>query len=459
LYSAWVSVTATGTETAPVVTPVSPNVNVGHNAFAATSLFTATDADADAIVQYDFWDSGQVGGHWFLNGNALPNNQENFVSGAQLSQVTYRGGSGTETIYERASDGILFSAWVSINATGTNTAPVVTPVHSTVSGANNITLAVSNLFTANDADGDPIVQYDFWNSGGGGGCWLLNGNSLTPNQDNFVDAAQLSQVSYRAGTSTDTIWMRASDGLQFGAWPQGLTVVDAPVANPTSNSVLAANGQTFAATSLFTASDADGDSLIQYDFWDTGSGGGRWQLNGNALGTNQDNVVNAAQLSQVTYKAGSGTDMLWVRVNDGSGFGPWSTGFTVSDPPQLQTVQAGETLEVTSRFSGSVTFASDTGTLKLDNSATFAGTVAGMTGHDTIDFTDIDPTKVQQPTYSGTASGGNLTVTDGTHSANIALLGNYLASTFVASSDGHGGTNVVDPPATGQVALLAQPHA
>ena len=60
----------------------------------------------------------------------LPNNQENFVSAAQLSQVTYRGGGGTETIYERASDGILFSAWVSVNATGTDTAPVVTPVHS-----------------------------------------------------------------------------------------------------------------------------------------------------------------------------------------------------------------------------------------------------------------------------------------------------------------------------------------
>jgi hypothetical protein len=37
-------------------------------------------------------------------------------------------------------------------------------------------------------------------------------------------------------------------------------------------------------------------------------------------------------------------------------------------------------------------------------------------------------------------------VTDGSHSAKIALLGNYLASTFTTSSDGHGGTNVIDPP-------------
>jgi hypothetical protein len=33
-------------------------------------------------------------------------------------------------------------------------------------------------------------------------------------------------------------------------------------------------------------------------------------------------------------------------------------------------------------------------------------------------------------------------VTGGTNTANIALLGNYLASTFVASSDGHA---IVDP--------------
>jgi hypothetical protein len=52
-----------------------------------------------------------------------------------------------------------------------------------------------------------------------------------------------------------------------------------------------------------------------------------------------------------------------------------------------------------------------------------------------------------------------LHVTDGTHTANIALMGNYMASTFVASSDGRGGTLVVDPPAaTGQNNLLAPPR-
>jgi hypothetical protein len=65
---------------------------------------------------------------------------------------------------------------------------------------------------------------------------------------------------------------------------------------------------------------------------------------------------------------------------------------------------------------------------------------------------------VQQPGYSGDASGGTLTVTDGMHKANIALIGNYLASSFVPSSDGHGGTMITDPPPS-QQSLLSHPHA
>jgi hypothetical protein len=127
---------------------------------------------------------------------------------------------------------------------------------------------------------------------------------------------------------------------------------------------------------------------------------------------------------------------------------------------QATTIAAGAAVEIPSAYSGAVTFAGSTGTLQLDNSASFSGTVAGMADQDTLDLRDINPATVQTPTYSGTSSGGTLTVTDGTHSANIALLGNYLASTFVASSDGHGGTAIVDPLliASSQQTLLTQPH-
>src|SRR5262249_39670267 len=112
-------------------------------------------------------------------------------------------------------------------------------------------------------------------------------------------------------------------------------------------------------------------------------------------------------------------------------------------------VMSGGTVEVSSAYSGPATFMGSSGILQLDQSASFSGTVAGMTGQDTLDLRDISFATIRSPTYSGTSTGGTLSVSDGTHNAQIALLGNYLASVFVASSDGHGGTNVVGLPKTG----------
>ena len=82
-----------------------------------------------------------------------------------------------------------------------------------------------------------------------------------------------------------------------------------------------------------------------------------------------------------------------------------------------------------------------------------------MSAHDAIDFADLNFGTIGAPNFAGTSSAGTLTVTDGSHTANIALLGNYLASTFVASSDGHGGTLVVDPPLAQQSVLVQPQHA
>ena len=87
---------------------------------------------------------------------------------------------------------------------------------------------------------------------------------------------------------------------------------------PTSSNVSASNGQVFAASSLFTASDSDGDAITRYDFWDTGGGGGHFVVSGVSQPTNQDNYVSASQLAQTTFQSGSGSDDLWVRANDGN---------------------------------------------------------------------------------------------------------------------------------------------
>src|SRR5439155_17092802 len=85
-----------------------------------------------------------------------------------------------------------------------------------------------------------------------------------------------------------------------------------------------------------------------------------------------------------------------------------------------------------------------TGTLKLDNSGSFTGTVAGFALGDAIDLRDIVAGSNETLGYAvnATGSGGTLTVSDGTHTASLALLGQYAAADFVSASDGQGGTLV-----------------
>ena len=49
-------------------------------------------------------------------------------------------------------------------------------------------------------------------------------------------------------------------------------------------------------------------------------------------------------------------------------------------------------------------------------------------------------------------------MTDGRHAASIALLGNYMAGSFVTTADGHGGTLITEASQVAQQPLLARPH-
>ena len=112
------------------------------------------------------------------------------------------------------------------------------------------------------------------------------------------------------------------------------------------------------------------------------------------------------------------------------------------------TIDSGGTAEISGAGSQAVMFEGATGTLKLDDASAFTGPVTGLTGSDAIDLADISYGANTKATFSGNANGGTLTVTNGTQTANIALVGNYLTSGWTLSSDGHGGTVVVDPPST-----------
>ncbi len=101
-----------------------------------------------------------------------------------------------------------------------------------------------------------------------------------------------------------------------------------------------------------------------------------------------------------------------------------------------------------------VAFTGKTGKLELAQSQSYSGKVTGFSlrGRTTLDLRDIAFDGATTVSYSGTKSGGTLTVTHGSEVASIRLVGDYRSSVFTLSRDGHGGTNVVDPPAAGAAA-------
>jgi hypothetical protein len=107
--------------------------------------------------------------------------------------------------------------------------------------------------------------------------------------------------------------------------------------------------------------------------------------------------------------------------------------------------------------SSTITFAGG-GTLRLDATEAYGFLVAGFAVPDAFDFSAINFASATKG-YAGDTSSGTLTVSDGTHSASILLIGNYTAASFNLGPEGDGGagTVVTDPPVTGS-GVITPPH-
>jgi autotransporter passenger strand-loop-strand repeat protein len=110
-----------------------------------------------------------------------------------------------------------------------------------------------------------------------------------------------------------------------------------------------------------------------------------------------------------------------------------------------------------SNGTGAITFIADLGgTLKIECSSTFSGLLDGFGKMDKIDFSDIAFTPgVTHTTWTPHGpTMGTLAVTDGTHTADIELLGHYPAASFHVNTDNHGGTIVTDSSAVNEITLV-----
>ncbi|MGZ5528971.1 MAG: Ig-like domain-containing protein, partial [Limisphaerales bacterium] len=171
-----------------------------------------------------------------------------------------------------------------------------------------------------------------------------------------------------------------------------------------------------------------------------------WNLSGGdaPLDSTQTDAAGVSNLT-IGTSAGSAAGSMTPATASSGDIGATLAALNFDTAPVV-TVANGATVEIDGASAQSVTFAGTTGTLKIDDSQAFAGHVSGLTGSDALDLADVSYGANTTASFSGDAHGGTLTVTDGTDTAHVALLGDYLTSGWTLSSDGHGGTVVVDPP-------------
>jgi hypothetical protein len=351
-------------DSAPVVAARSPQPDIfRNNSYAVSQFFTASDANGDPIVSWELTDLNAGNGTLLVNGVAQQHGTP--VTVFDLAGVTYQapGLGGSDTLRVRASDGGSLSAPVDIPVVTVNHLPVVSA--QSASPREGEEISVGSLFTAADADGDPIVTYQITDTGAGGATLLVNGQVQPVNVPVTVAAADLGTVRYLAGASAETLDVRAHDGIEWGPVTH-LSVVPRANAAPVANAINAivfkhatvdgTNGRERLSI-LIAAGDSNGDPLVQWEFTDP-VGHGRIVVNGVEQPEGTPFLLTQAQYLDAWYVAGDviGPETVTGRASDGL---KWSNTASATLTTQLNT------LPVVTKTDASLVHA--TGLLPLSN--------------------------------------------------------------------------------------------
>ena len=361
-----------------------------------------------------------AGGQFVVNSVAQTGGHEIDVTPANVAGTVFDAGTsaGTDTLWARLQqdDGTL-TGWQQFSVTVPT--PTLT-VHNDPTATGGQAVSLSTLVTIADPGAVSYQKLELWDSNGtvAGGQFVVNSVAQTSGHEIDVTPANVAGTVFDAGTSagTDTLWARLQqdDGTLTG-WQQFSVTVPTPTLT-VSNYTTATPGQMINLSSLVTISDPGAVSYQKLELWDSigTAAGGQFVVNSVAqTGGHEIDVTSANVAGTVFHEGTSGnTDTLWARLQQSDGtLTAWQQ-FTVVDPV---TVAQGATVELAAAYAGTVNFAGTAGTLQLDNSTGFTGTVAGMSGQDTLDLRDLNFANVQQPVFSGTSSGGTLSLTERRH--------------------------------------------
>ncbi|HVO47213.1 MAG TPA: hypothetical protein VMT29_12845, partial [Steroidobacteraceae bacterium] len=122
------------------------------------------------------------------------------------------------------------------------------------------------------------------------------------------------------------------------------------VATPANANVNLVHDVSVAASTLFSVSDPDGDTIQKYEFWDGGASGGYFSASGAPQPANAAIPVAAGDLAGVSWVAGKtpAVETVYVRAYDGIDWSAWAswTMTTLSRAPTV-TPTAAEVLAPT----------------------------------------------------------------------------------------------------------------
>src|SRR5262249_12999693 len=231
----------------------------------------------------------------------------------------------SDHIFATASDGALwagtqFTVSVPLSA---NHPPVITSSNVMATTAGQV-FAASSLVSASDPNGDAIVSYAVMDGTPGAGYFDVNRVIQSANQVFSVSPVQLVlpySPAFASGFS-DSIFATASDGALWAGTQFNVSVplsADHPPVITSSNVTATTAGQVFAASSLVSASDPDGDTIVSYAFMDGTPGGGYFDVNGGIQSANQVFYVSQAQLAQTHCHGGAvgSSDHIFATASDG----------------------------------------------------------------------------------------------------------------------------------------------
>ena len=417
-------------------TYVTSPLAIGSHTFTATATDAAgnTSAVSNSIdptigeISSDNWNKA-VSGSWGTS--------TDWSSGVPVSSdLVNLGSAGTYTVTSTTNETVA-----ELNSIGTAKLDIAGGTFSITNGTGNGvqagTISVDRGATLN-------VAGNFDNSG----TLLANSGAL------HISGAVIGGVTEIAGTGTVEFGNASSENVTFLAGSTGQLVLDQATSYTGTVTGFGANtSQSIDLTNIDFASAHFGYAPS------SGSGAAS---NGGVLTVTDGTDTTHIQLNGVYTLAN------FEIASDGHG------GTLLTDPPVVTqmpgnapaSIANGTVLEINTPDQGAVTFAGPTGALWLDQPSTFTGTVHGLSGNDVIDLPGVafgsDTSESYLPNQAagttsantleqsaaGNNSGGLLTVSDGTHTDTLSLIGNYTASSFALSSDGHGGTLIADTSPT-----------